>query len=127
MRDFSEKQVYCTCGQYLNKHFITIAQNNPGTDITIYGIPCPAENCDKTYSLVKQVNKIIPSVEATDYNKIIKGYRYKVPDDVLEEIKGIAANFHFRNGFKNDDGSVGSIRITYDEFLDCLAHAFSRG
>ena len=44
-------------------------------------------------------------------------------DKERESILSIMADFHIRNGAKNNiDDSVGEIKITPKEFLDVLAH-----
>lgn len=32
--------------------------------------------------------------------------------------------YHYRNGVKNDDGSVGTIEITPKQFLDTVAYVY---
>lgn len=60
-----------------------------------------------------------------NYNKEIKGSFDQVYNDQF--IMEIVANFHFRNGIKNEDGSRGEVIITTKEFNDCLAYVFFIG
>ena len=58
-----------------------------------------------------------------DYNKI-DGFFDKHPNDEQKEfVKEIVAAFHFRNGKKQHDGSLGEIKITIKQLNDCLAYA----
>lgn len=62
-----------------------------------------------------------------NYEKDIKGKLADVSDNVHEEIKEIAANFHIRNGVKQHDGSMGEMKITHEQFKQCLAYMFLIG
>ena len=42
--------------------------------------------------------------------------------DVQDEIKEYVAMYHYRNGVKNGDGSMGVISMTPKELRDLLAH-----
>jgi hypothetical protein len=44
---------HCLCGQYLTKYLHILAKLMP-EDSQMNGVPCPAENCDKTYTLQKE-------------------------------------------------------------------------
>jgi hypothetical protein len=57
------------------------------------------------------------------YTKDIKGAFDSLTDAQKDVAINIASNFHYRNGFRNEDGSLGSVKVGYREFIDCLAYA----
>ncbi len=56
-----------------------------------------------------------------DYERDIKGVFDTLSDEQQELVMRTVANFHYRNGKKHSDGSMGEIRITNRQFNDCLA------
>lgn len=47
----------------------------------------------------------------------------KLCDIDRELVMKIVANFHFRDGKRYDDGSMGTIYISPKQLNDCIAHA----
>jgi|WetSurMetagenome_2_1015567.scaffolds.fasta_scaffold829392_2 hypothetical protein len=59
---------------------------------------------------------------SVNYNKHIKNSFDSVQSEEVQEfIKEVVANFHYRDGKKHEDGSMGSIEISPRQFNDCLA------
>ena len=55
------------------------------------------------------------------YLKDISGSFKKLSVEHAELVMEIVAQYHYRNGVKNNDGSMGTIRISPAELNDCLA------
>lgn len=55
------------------------------------------------------------------YEEDIKGFFDSLPETEREEIMEVVANFHFRDSYRYEDGSVGTIRISPKQLRDCLA------
>jgi hypothetical protein len=51
----------------------------------------------------------------------IDGKFDEADSETMELIRSIVVNFHFRDGHKNSDGSLGTISISPKQFRDCLA------
>jgi hypothetical protein len=58
------------------------------------------------------------------YEHDIKDSFYELSDDEKDIVMQVAANFHYRNGVKHPDGSLGEIRITNRQLTDCFAYMF---
>jgi len=52
--------------------------------------------------------------------------KLKGMDGLQDHSQEVASAFHYRNGKKQYDGSMGEIKITYRELLDALACATDR-
>lgn len=47
------EDTYCECGQYLTTYLMTLGKVIERDSIRISGIPCPAKECNKSYTLKK--------------------------------------------------------------------------
>ena len=56
-----------------------------------------------------------------DYGTDVIGAFDKLSDGHKKLVLELAAIFHFRNGVKNHDGSLGTIKITPKQLINCLA------
>jgi len=56
-----------------------------------------------------------------NYENDIKGSFGDLSDVQKELVMEVVANFHFRDGVHNPDGSMGTVKITNWQFNDCLA------
>lgn len=56
-----------------------------------------------------------------NYQDNIKGAFDNLTAGEQESVMEVVALFHIRDGTKNHDGSLGTVKITNREFNDCLA------
>jgi hypothetical protein len=46
---------------------------------------------------------------------------FKLPLNLQEMVLYIVSHFHYRDGVKHEDGSLGMVRITNKQMNDCIA------
>ena len=56
-----------------------------------------------------------------NYKNDIKGAFKEAPADIQELARDVASNFHYRDIHRNEDGSLGSVKIGLHELHDILA------
>lgn len=59
--------------------------------------------------------------------KTEQGAFEKLTDEEKDFIIEIVSRYHYLKGLRHTDGSMGIVKITLNEFNDCLAHALRRG
>lgn len=57
----------------------------------------------------------------------IDAYDEITDEDVKRAIQWVISRYHIRNGVKNNDGSIGEIRISPKEMQDLLAYMITMG
>lgn len=79
--------------------------------------------CEMTNGTGAMIEVTLRVLERTmKLDEVIVGQFAAAHPELQERIKAMGAYFHYRDGKLSDDGSVGSVGISYKQLLDLMAY-----